>query len=217
MHITILLYDNMTALDAIGPYEVLGHIPGHEVVFAAKQAGPITVDTGFLQLTASKALSQVDATDVLIIPGGGGSRALMRDEEVLAWVRKLHASTRFTTSVCTGSLVLAAAGVLEGLSATGHWAHRHLLADYGATPTDARVVFEGKVVTAAGVSAGIDMALCLLAKLTNDQVAQCMQLALEYDPDPPFDTGSPEKAGEELTQLVRSIEQGSASVPGQAS
>jgi putative intracellular protease/amidase len=206
MHVTILLYENMTALDAIGPYEALSHVPGHEVVFVAKQAGPVTVDTGFLQLTATKALSEVERTDVLIIPGGGGSRALMQDEEVLSWVRRIHGGTRYTTSVCTGSLVLAAAGLLEGLEATSHWAYRHLLADYGATPIGERVVFQGKIVTAAGVSAGIDMALTLLARLANEEVAKAVQLAIEYDPQPPFDAGSPEKAGEALVALVRSLE-----------
>lgn len=202
MHITILLYDNMTALDAIGPYEVLAHVPGYEVAFVAKQAGRITVDTGLPLLAAQKAISEVERTDVLVIPGGPGSHALMEDGEVLAWIRRLHEGTRLTTSVCTGSLILAAAGVLEGLEATSHWTQRHRLADYGATPSDARVVRQGKVVTAAGVSAGLDMALAVLAQLADDKTAQCVQLALEYDPEPPFAAGSPEKAGEALANLV---------------
>lgn len=210
MHITILLYEDMTALDAIGPYEVLAHVPGFQVTFAARQAGPVKVDTGVLQLTASHAIADIEHTDVLIVPGGPGCRTHAMHPDVLHWVSQVHVGTTYTTSVCTGSMVLGAAGLLEGLPATGHWAHRDALAQYGANPTNARVVRAGKVITAAGVSAGIDMALQLLAELAGDAMAQAVQLAIEYDPAPPFDAGSPDKAPAEIVALVEAIEKGAA-------
>ena len=148
--------------------------------------------------------------DVLLIPGGEGNRPLLHDEHVLDWVRNVHANSTWTTSVCTGSLVLGAAGVLEGKRATSHWAYREELREYGAEPVAERVVEDGKVMTAAGVSAGIDMALTLAARLTHDDVARAIQLGIEYDPDPPFDAGSPEKAGEDLVDLVRGLERAEA-------
>ncbi len=144
--------------------------------------------------------------DILLIPGGEGNRPLLHDEHVLDWVRHVHDNSTWTTSVCTGSLVLGAAGVLEGKRATSHWAYREELREYGAEPVAERVVEDGKVMTAAGVSAGIDMALTLAARLTHDDVARAIQLGIEYDPDPPFDAGSPEKAGEDLVELVRGFE-----------
>jgi len=144
---------------------------------------------------------------VLVVPGGVGNRALLSDEPVLDWIRKADESSQWTTSVCTGSLLLGAAGLLDGKRATSHWAYREALRDYGAEPVAERVVEDGKLITAAGVSAGIDMGLTLAARLTNDDVAKAIQLGIEYDPDPPFDAGSPEKAGEDLVNLVRTFEE----------
>jgi putative intracellular protease/amidase len=201
--ITILLFDRFTALDAVGPYEVLRNMPGATVTFVAKTAGPVRTDSGALAITADKAIGEVTSTDVLVVPGGPGQEAAMVDEEVLAWVRAIDATTTWTTSVCTGSLVLAAAGLLTGMSATCHWAALERLREFDVTPTPERVVFEGKVVTAAGVSSGIDMGLRLVAKMAGDDVAQAIQLGIEYDPQPPFDSGSPEKAPAHIVELLK--------------
>jgi putative intracellular protease/amidase len=206
MKIAILVFDKLTALDAIGPYEVLSRLPGAELSFVAKQAGPVRTDTGALGLSADRALADIPDPDLFLIPGGEGNRPLLHDEEVLDWVRGAHASSTWTTSVCTGSLVLGAAGVLEGKRATSHWAYREALAEYGAEPVAERFVVDGKVVTAAGVSAGIDMALALSGLIAGEDVARAIQLGIEYDPAPPFDSGSPEKAPAELVALVRSLE-----------
>jgi putative intracellular protease/amidase len=204
MKITILLFDRFTALDAVGPYEVLQRLPGADLAFVAPKAGPVTTDTKQLTMLVDTAMADVTATDVLVVPGGHGTRALEKDEAVLDWVRAVHPTTRFTTSVCTGSLVLAAAGVLDGVDATCHWGVIDRLAEHGANPTRERVVRRGKIITAAGVSAGIDMALTLAAELAGEGVAQAIQLGIEYDPAPPFDAGSPDKAPKEITELVRS-------------
>jgi putative intracellular protease/amidase len=201
--VTILLFDRFTALDAVGPYEVLRNLPGATVTFVAKTAGPIRTDAGSLAITADAAIADVRATDVLVVPGGPGQEAAMLDDEILAWVRAVDATTTWTTSVCTGSLVLAAAGLLTGMSATCHWAALERLREFDVTPTLERVVFEGKVVTAAGVSSGIDMALRLAAKMAGDDVAQAIQLGIEYDPQPPFDSGSPAKAPAHLVELLK--------------
>ena len=205
MKIAILIFDKLTALDAVGPYEVLSRLPGAELVFVAKQAGAKRTDTGALALTADASIAELTDPDVLLIPGGEGNRPLLADETVLDWVRTADAGSTWTTSVCTGSLVLGAAGILEGRRATSHWAHLERLADYGATPVSERVVIDGKLVTAAGVSAGIDMALTLAAEIAGEQVAQAIQLGIEYDPNPPFDAGSPQKAPEELVDLIRGL------------
>jgi transcriptional regulator GlxA family with amidase domain len=147
----------------------------------------------------------VTAPDVLVVPGGFGTRPLMKNERVLDWVRTVHESTTWTTSVCTGSLVLAAAGVLNGLRATSHWLALDILERHGAQPTSERVVEDGKVITAAGVSSGIDMALTLTDRLAGPDVAQAIQLGIEYDPQPPFDAGSPEKAPPHLVELLRGM------------
>ena len=203
MDVTILLYDRFTALDAVGPYEVLRNMPGATVTFVAKEAGPIRTDSGALAITADKSIADVTSTDVLVVPGGPGQEAAMVDEEILAWVRAIDATTTWTTSVCTGSLILAAAGLLTGMSATCHWAALERLREFDVTPTLERVVFEGKVVTAAGVSSGIDMGLRLPAKMAGDDVAQAIQLGIEYDPQPPFDSGSPTKAPAHLVELLK--------------
>jgi len=205
MKIAILIFDKLTALDAVGPYEVLSRLPGTELVFVAKQAGAKRTDTGALALTADASIAELTDPDVLLIPGGEGNRPLLADETLLDWVRTADAGSTWTTSVCTGSLVLGAAGILEGRRATSHWAHLERLADYGAEPISERVVIDGKLVTAAGVSAGIDMALTLAAEIAGEQVAQAIQLGIEYDPNPPFDAGSPQKAPEELVDLIRGL------------
>jgi transcriptional regulator GlxA family with amidase domain len=211
LQIAILIFDGLTALDAIGPYEVLSRVPGAEVRFVGKQQGPKRTDTGGLGLEADLAISELPRPEVVLIPGGAGSRRLMEDPEVLDWVRTVHGDSTWTTSVCTGALVLGAAGILDGKRATTHWAFLDRLAQLGANPVAERVVEDGKVVTAAGVSAGIDMALTLAGRLAGDQVAQAIQLGIEYDPQPPFDTGSPAKAPPELIELIRSLERGTPS------
>lgn len=203
MRIAILIFDGLTALDAVGPYEVLGRIPGAELRFVAPERGEKRTDTGRLALTADLSLDELSDPAVLVIPGGEGNRPLLEDERVLDWVRAAHASSTWTTSVCTGSLVLGAAGLLEGRRATSHWAYRERLREYGADPVAERVVVDGKLITAAGVSAGIDMGLTLAARLAGDEVARAIQLAIEYDPAPPFDSGSPDGAKPELLELVK--------------
>jgi transcriptional regulator GlxA family with amidase domain len=206
MQIAILIFEKLTALDAIGPYEVLSRLPGTELTFVATEVGPLRTDTGRLGLQADAALEDLPEPDVLLVPGGEGNRPLMRDERVLHWIRHAHEHTSWTTSVCTGSLVLGAAGILDGKRATSHWAYRDSLAKFGAEPVAERVVEDGRVMTAAGVSAGIDMALTLVARMHDENVAKAVQLGIEYDPDPPFDSGSPEKAAPELVDLIRGLE-----------
>lgn len=208
MRIAILIFDRITALDAVGPYEVLSRLPGAELEFVAKEVGPKRTDTGRLGLLADRAIADVGEVDLLLVPGGEGNRSLLADDEVLGWVRDVHATSQWTTSVCTGSLVLGAAGVLEGARATTHWAFLDALASFGAMPVSERVVIEGKVVTAAGVSAGIDMALALAREIAGPEVAQAIQLGIEYDPDPPFDAGSPGKAPEAIVEFVRRSQTG---------
>ena len=205
MQVAILAYPKMTALDAIGPYEVLSLLPGADVRWVAPEPGPQPTDHATVALVAEHALEDVPRPEVLVVPGGEGSRALMQDERVLDWIRAVHEESRWTTSVCTGALVLGAAGVLDGVEATTHWAFRDWLGELGARPVAERVVERGKIVTAAGVSAGIDMALRLVQREAGDEVAQAIQLGIEYDPEPPFDTGSPEKAPEALVDLVRQV------------
>lgn len=206
MHIAIALFDRFTALDAIGPYEVLVRLPGATVTFVAERTGEHRTDTGVLGVCADATFDDVATPDIVVVPGGPGTRAMLDPDTALAtWVRTAHESTQWTTSVCTGSLVLAAAGLLEGVDATTHWAAADLLGQLGATFTDQRVVERGKVITAAGVSAGIDMALGLAARLAGDDVARAIQLGIEYDPQPPFDAGSPAKAGPELVALLQDL------------
>jgi putative intracellular protease/amidase len=202
MHIAILLFDHMTALDAIGPYEVLGRVPGAEIAFVAPEPGIKRTDQG-LGLVADVALADMPRPDIVVIPGGPGETVIRENERSLDWVRAAHETTTWTTSVCTGSLVLGAAGLLDGKRATSHWLALDQLAQYGAQPTLERVVVEGKIITAAGVSAGIDMGLTLAAALAGDEVAQIIQLGIEYDPQPPFDAGSPSKAPEAAVEFLR--------------
>lgn len=202
MQIVFLFYNGMTALDAIGPHEILCRFPGAKIHHAAKHAGAIRTDSGLI-LTAESAISDVSRADILIIPGAGSATTLREHPEMLDWVRSIHTSTIWTTSVCTGSLILGAAGILSGLHATTHWAALDRLAIWGAKPTQERIVEDGKVMTAAGVSAGIDMALTLAARVVNPQFAQSIQLGIEYDPAPPYDVGSPKKANPALLEALR--------------
>ncbi len=201
---TVLLYDGFTALDAVGPYEVLCRVPGLRVTMVAREAGPVRTDTGELSLVADRAMRDVHRADVLLVPGGGdrGVTAMLGDATVHEWIRRVHRRSVWTTSVCTGSLILGAAGLLRGLPATTYWAARPYLEKVGATYKPGRFVEAGKIITAAGVSAGIDMGLHLAARLSGTKVAEAMQLAVEYDPDPPYDTGSPEKADAETEALA---------------
>ncbi|HWP47935.1 MAG TPA: DJ-1/PfpI family protein [Candidatus Limnocylindrales bacterium] len=203
MEAAILLFDRLTALDAVGPYEVLRQIPGAQIRFVAKEPGPKRTDAGSLALMADYALKDISSPDIIVIPGGPGQADLMEDHVVLDWIRQVHATTRWTTSVCTGALILAAAGLLQGLRATTHWLALHVLRQLGAEAVSERVVVQGKIITAAGVSAGIDMALTLTALEYGEEVAQTIQLSLEYDPQPPFNTGSPSKAPATLVERVR--------------
>ena len=203
MRIAIFLYPGMTALDAIGPYEVLSRLPDVEIAFTGLQRGTITVDSGFLSLVADHAIDEVETADILVVPGGPDVRAQCGNPQVVDWIRKIHATTQWTTSVCTGALILGAAGLLEGLAATSHWLARDELVNFGATPTPARVVEAGKIVTAAGVSAGIDMALTLMARIAGKTQAQATQLLIEYDPQPPFHAGSPETAPKTVVEALR--------------
>ncbi len=205
MEIALLLYDGLAPLDAIGPYEVLRNVPGWEVRTVAKRAGGLRDEGGSLGLLADHALSEVTAPDLVLVPGGAGNRPLLEDEELLGWLREVDGSTRWTTSVCTGSLLLGAAGLLQGKRATTNWLVLDALRDYGAEPVGGRFVEDGKLLTAAGVTAGIDMALHLVAHEAGPEVAQAVQLGIEYDPDPPFDSGSPEKAPAEIVELVRRV------------
>jgi transcriptional regulator GlxA family with amidase domain len=204
MNIAILLYDKFTALDAIGPYEVLSRLPGASVMFVAAEPGPIRTDNGMLTVLVEHSLEEAPQPDIVLVPGGPGEVAARAGGTALEWLRAVDRTSTWTTSVCTGSLVLAAAGLLDGRRATTHWLAFDELRRLGAEPVDERVVFDGKLVTAAGVSAGIDMALALAARIAGDQVAQAIQLGIEYDPQPPFDAGSPHKAPAEIVELLRS-------------
>ncbi len=203
MDIAVFIYDGMTALDAIGPYEVLSRLPEAKLRFVAEEKGVVRTDTGALGIHADAAIAEVGSADLLLVPGGPGDERVRQTPRALEWLARIHQGTRHTTSVCTGSLILAAAGVLDGRRAVTHWARMDLLAELGAKPVKARWVEEGKIVTAAGVSAGIDMALHLAAKIAGEPLAKAMQLGLEYDPQPPFDVGSPEKAPPDVVALAR--------------
>lgn len=203
MQIAIVLYDRFTALDAVGPYEILGRLPGAETVFVAERTGPVRADTGALALTADKTLTEVPSPDLVVVPGGPGQTAQMENGVLLDWLRAADATSTWTTSVCTGSLLLAAAGLLKGRRATSHWLALDALGPFGAAPTGERVVFDGKYVTAAGVSSGIDMGLALLGRIAGDEHAQAVQLLTEYDPQPPYDAGSPQKAPAHLVEEFR--------------
>lgn len=195
LQVAILLYDGMTALDAIGPYEVLqAPTLNTDVRFVASKKGVKQTDFGKLRLTADYSLEETPHPDILIVPGTAYPKAIMSDPQVIEWIAQVHKTTKWTASVCTGALGLAAAGILKGLKATTHWLAHDVLKQFGAIPTKERVVRDGKVFTAAGVSSGIDMALILVAEEFGADAAQLTQLLIEYDPQPPFDAGSPDRA-----------------------
>ncbi len=198
MKIAVVLFPGSTALDAVGPYEVLQRVPSIDIVFVGHARGEVRTDNGMLGLTVDAVFDEVTDPDAVVVPGGVGTRSLLDDEAILEWVRAVHSRTRFTTSVCTGSLLLAAAGLLDGLTATTHWAARDLLDGLGAVYTPQRVVehLPRRIITAAGVSSGIDMALRLVELLVDRQAAEASQLMIEYDPQPPFDSGDLAKASE---------------------
>lgn len=203
MEVAILLYEGMTALDAVGPYEVLRLMPGATTRTVAGRVGPVRTDSGLALLHAEQTYEEVTAPDILVVPGASEPRPALADAALLEWVRGVHQTTRWTTSVCSGSLILGAAGLLKGLRATTHWMALDALARFGAVPVSERFVREGKIITAAGVSAGIDMALSVAAEECGEEVARAIQLAVEYDPHPPFDSGSPAKATPAAVEMVR--------------
>jgi transcriptional regulator GlxA family with amidase domain len=200
MHVAIPLYPRFTALDAVGPYTVMAFTPGWTVTFVGAETGPVLDDKGGLSLTATATYADLPRPDVVVVPGGPGTLHAVFDEPLLNWVREAHEHTRWTASVCSGSFVLGAAGLLNGREATTHWGWLEQLSGVGATPVERRVVTDGKIWTAAGVSAGIDMALALVAEAAGESTAQTVQLAIEYDPHPPFGAGSPRTAPPELAK-----------------
>jgi transcriptional regulator GlxA family with amidase domain len=205
MQVAIPLYPRFTALDAVGPYTVLAFAPGWTVTFLAAEPGPVTDDQGTLTLTATAAYADLPRPDVIVVPGGPGTAEALADQAMLDWITEAHEHTRWTTSVCSGSFLLGAAGLLKGRRATSHWGWVEHLAGFGAEPVSERVVREGRIITAAGVSAGIDMALTLLAQATDDATAQAVQLAIEYDPHPPFDCGSARTASTEQAERALNL------------
>jgi transcriptional regulator GlxA family with amidase domain len=206
VQVAIGLYEGFTALDVIGPYQVLSNVPGTEVRFCAAQAGIVKDDNGLLRVDVEHSFDDIPSPEILLVGGGLSTRRYARDgEPIVEWIRAAHPDTTYTTSVCTGSLLLGAAGVLDGLRATSHWFAYDHLRKFGAEATEQRVVWEGKVVTAAGVSAGIDLALTLVGTMHGDEVAQAVQLGIEYDPQPPYDAGAPSKAPAPIRELVEAI------------
>ncbi len=203
MRIAIPLYDRFTALDAVGQYEVVSRLPGASVTWLAREPGIVRNDNGMLGIEATAAYEDLPDPEIVLVPGGTGTNDALEDERLVAWIRQAHETSEWTTSVCTGSLLLGAAGVLGGLEATCHWLDLPDLERSGARPTGRRVVEQGKVVTAAGVSSGIDMGLVLAARIAGPEVAQAIQLGIEYDPRPPFDAGSPATAPEAIVDLLR--------------
>jgi len=206
MQIAFGLYPGLTVLDAIGPYQVFTSVPDVDVVLCAAERGRLSDDNGLVHLDIEHTFDDVTSPDISIVPGGFVTRRLARERDpIVSWLEQVHQTTTFTTSVCTGALLLGAAGILDGLDATTHWCAYDELASYGATPTEQRVVRQGKVWTAAGVSAGIDLALTLAAEIWGPEMSQAVQLGIEYDPQPPYDSGSPSKATPEIVDLVRAV------------
>lgn len=209
MDIAFVLYPNMTALDLIGPYDVLGHLPGVRAHFVAASPEPVRTDAG-LQLVPTTTFAELHHADVLVVPGGSRPFDVLAEGAVAAWLRT--ATATWTTSVCTGSTLLGQAGLLAGLSATTHWAFRDVLADQGVRVSTDRVVRQGQVITAAGVSAGIDMALTLVGLVWGDEVAKRVQLGIEYDPRPPYDFGNADTAPAEFVEQSRAAMRAAASI-----
>jgi transcriptional regulator GlxA family with amidase domain len=201
----LVLYPQFTALDIVGPFQTLVDVPGLDVFFVAADRGPVVDHTGRLTLQAARSFDEVESLDVLVVPGGFADRGIDSTNDVVQFVKKIHPTTTWTTSVCTGSIYLAHAGILNELNATTHWASYDRLRELGAFPTEQRVIREGKIITAAGVSAGIDMGLTLVAALEGEEMAKMIQLAIEYDPQPPFDSGAPSKVSPEFKKFALSI------------
>jgi putative intracellular protease/amidase len=202
MQVAIVLYPGFTATDVIGPYEVLGRLPEAEVVFVAEDPDRVRNDLGSLTIEVGARLDEVTAPDLVLIGGGPGCADQLADGRLHEWLRAVDETTVWTTSVCTGSLILAAAGLLRGRRATSHWGALDELGALGAVPVRERVVFDGKYVSGAGVSAGIDMALTLAGRMHGDEIARAVQLIIEYDPQPPYGAGSPAAAGPETVALA---------------
>lgn len=206
MNIAILLYEGITALDAIGAYEVLSRVPDARIKFVDREKGQKQTDTGFLSLTANYDFTEVTTADILLVPGSSTQTAqVMRDKATLEWVKTIDQTTKWTTSVCSGALILAAAGLLEGKPVSTHWVVRNMLERFGAVYSSERIVESGKIITAAGVSASIDMGLYLAGKIAGEEIAKTIQLMIEYDPQPPFDSGSLEKASARLIETAQNI------------
>ena len=201
----LVLYPQFTALDIVGPFQTLVDVPGLDVFFIAAQKGPVVDHSGKFALEATHSFDEVDSLDVVVVPGGFADRDIDSTNNVVQFIKKIHPTTTWTTSVCTGSIFLAHAGILNGLTATTHWASYDRLQELGAIPTEQRVIKQGKIITAAGVSAGIDMGLVLVAALEGEEMAKLIQLAIEYDPQPPFDSGAPSKVTPEFKEFVLSI------------
>jgi len=201
MEIAVLLFDNVNALDVVGPCEVLSKIPDTAIKYTAKEPGSKKTDAQ-VKLMADYSLKQVQKPDILLVPGGQGIKSIISDGEITNWIKSCNKTTKWTVSVCTGALLLGAAGILKGLRATTHWLRLPSLENFGAKPQKERVVIDGKIVTCAGVSAGIDMALTLTSLIAGRTTAQAIQLGIEYDPAPPFNAGSPDKAPKEILELV---------------
>jgi transcriptional regulator GlxA family with amidase domain len=204
VQVAIALFPRVTALDAIGPYEVLQRVPDVDVVFTGERRGEVRTDNGFLGLTVDASFADVPDPDVVVVPGGIGTRDLLAGGPYLDWLRAVHPRTRYTTSVCSGSLALGAAGLLDGLTATTHWSAYEHLRPFGAEPVQERVVehLDRRIITAAGVSSGIDMAIRLVELLVDDVAAKAAQVFIEYDPQPPFDAGHPSKVGPEVLERI---------------
>lgn len=208
MKTAMLLFPGFTALDAIGPYHALASMPGWDFTFVAEHAGPVS-NGGSFTMDAPVAISDIGQPDLLVVPGGISAIELAgQGGPLIDWIRDVHPGTTWTASVCTGALMLGAAGILDGLRATTHWYTHARLADYGAIPVDQRVVRDGKVLTAAGVSAGIDMSLTLAALIAGEHFAQAAQLDMEYDPQPPFRSGHPNSAPPDVYQWLRTMYDG---------
>ena len=214
--IAIVVYPGFTALDFIGPYEVLRWLPDAEIRFVWHEPGPITADSGVLVIGATHSFAETPSPDVILVPGGMTTVAHARDETLLDWVRTAHRSATWTASVCSGSVILAAAGLLDGKRATSHWMALPVLKTLGASPvSDERVVHEGDIVTSAGVSAGIDLALWLAARIGGDDRAKAIQLSMEYDPEPPFDSGQMAKASAKTKAAATALLARDAAKPAQ--
>jgi transcriptional regulator GlxA family with amidase domain len=205
MLIAIVLYPGITALDAIGPYEVLRMIPNSEIRFVSHEVGSIMTDSGVLILGATHSYESTRSPDIILVPGSAANTGLaMADKALIRWLRQAHQTSQWTTSVCSGALVLAAAGILEGHSATTHWAAQDLLTSFGVTAQrDQRIVRSGKIITAAGVSAGIDLGLWLVGEICGRERAEVVQLLIEYDPQPPFNAGHPNKASQHVFETAK--------------